>query len=331
MHLQIVDVPCAMLVCQRVMDKKTATRLHLETSHPMVMCCFSLAKDSCQTSPVLCTPKVWKPGFSHKKFSAAQAISIIVKQHQHVNFANLPRNGCLHQNKCFERLLGLVTGDHGLNLSPRHPTVSERKIWSDERNHPKPVSLILWNLFSSQLFKKDERTSPKKHFQTKCLSKRRETQNDQNVFKLELSTFLQQKSHLFFSHRFLLHPENQHLLNTKNTTWVRFNTALFGTRHAVNWWHRTPKADVFVWRVGRFLHETRPKSVGLNVCSTKKWWLIVFWNQWSFILGIFSGFWNPKIHMKVFEYGLLCFYPETWGRYLDWTELLIKIHLNQLA
>ena len=215
MHLQIVDVPCAMLVCQRVMDKKTATRLHLETSHPMVMCCFFVSKDSCQTSPVLCTPKVWKPGFSHKKFSAAQAISIIVKQHQHVNFANLPRNGCLHQNKCFERLLGLVTGDHGLNLSPRHPTVSERKIWSDERNHPKPVSLILWNLFSSQLFKKDERTSPKKHFQTKCLSKRRETQNDQNVFKLELSTFLQQKSHLFFSHRFLLHPENQHLLNTK--------------------------------------------------------------------------------------------------------------------
>jgi len=90
---------------------------------------FALTKDSCQTSPVLCTkPKLESLGFSHKNVFPAQAISIIEKQHQHGNFANLARNGCFHQNKCFERLLGLVTDDHGLNLIPRHPTVSERKM-----------------------------------------------------------------------------------------------------------------------------------------------------------------------------------------------------------
>ena len=175
-------------------------KLQLETSHPMLMCCFLLA-NFCQTSPVLCISKIWKPGFSHKNFFAAQAISIIEKQHQHGNFAKLPKKDVLTKISC-ERMLGLVTGDHSLNLIPRHPTDSERKIWSDERNHAKPVSLI------SQWFKKDESSFAKKAtFKQNVFPKDMKHKMIKMSSSLSFQLAFNQKSHLcFFPTVFLLVP-----------------------------------------------------------------------------------------------------------------------------
>ena len=268
-------------------------KLQLETSHPMLMCCFLLA-NFCQTSPVLCISKIWKPGFSHKNFFAAQAISIIEKQHQHGNFAKLPKKDVLTKISC-ERMLGLVTGDHSLNLIPRHPTDSERKIWSDERNHAKPVSLI------SQWFKKDESSFAKKAPSNKM--------SFQKTWNTKWSKCLQawafnlpstKKVISVFSPPFFCWFLKISICSTQKTPLGWVSTRLFEDalpcrptcQQLLAAWDSPGHRTFGVWRVGRFsfnVLKPRPKSVGLNVCAAHKngGWLF-FEHQWSFILGMLS-------------------------------------------